>query len=291
MTQAAAKTGLGPTIPVAIEQHYPEHTRIISDHLASSMLPLGVSAFVWMMRITPLRNWFVKAIEKKLPGLCAGLLCRKRYIDEKLGALDPEFEALINMGTGFDTCVYRMGSSRNIPTWEIDFAQNIIQKKNRLTKVLGHIPDHIQLIATDFERDELSPVLSTHGYSADLRTFFIWEAVSQFLTPKGMRTTLGFLSKAPAGSRLVFTYIRKDFLSGDNMYGQEKTYRLAVEKGYWTFGLHPDEVSDFLVPYGWKIVEHLGYDELAETYLEPTGRKLSVLPIERLVLAGKYNDI
>ncbi|MGI9537068.1 MAG: SAM-dependent methyltransferase, partial [Desulfocapsaceae bacterium] len=60
-----------------------------------------------------------------------------------------------------------------------------------------------------------------------------------------------------------------------------------VEKGVWRFGLYPDEVSNFLEPYGWKILEHLGYEKLAEEYLETTGRKLTALPIERIVLAGK----
>ncbi len=153
--------------------------------------------------------------------------------------------------------------------------------------MFGQIPDHIHLIPTDFERDNLSSVLSKNGYSSGLLTFFIWEAVSQFLTEEGIQTTLNFLSKSPKGSRLIFTYILKDFLTGDNLFGQEKTYQLAVEKGYWSFGLSPDEVANFLAPHGWKVLEHLDYDELAEKYLRPTGRNLSTLPIERIVLALK----
>ena len=287
MANVAAKTGLGPAIFVAIEQHYPENKRIISDHLASSMLPSGMRTFVWIMRVTLLRDRFVKTINKKSPGLWAGLLCRKRYIDEKLFELDGQIEAIVNLGAGFDTRVYRMPSSISTPTWEIDLAENIAQKKNRLIKVLGRIPHHIQLIATDFERDDWGSVLSTNGYSSNLQTFFIWEAVSQFLTNAGIQTTFDFLSKARKGSRLIFTYILKDFLMGDNYYGQEQTFQLAVEKGYWAFGLHPAEVSSFLKKYGWKIREHLDYEELAEKYVRPTGRNLSALPIERIVLAEK----
>ena len=50
MTHAAAKTGLIPTVLVAIEQSYPENKRIISDHLALSMLPSGMRAFIWIFR-------------------------------------------------------------------------------------------------------------------------------------------------------------------------------------------------------------------------------------------------
>ena len=149
------------------------------------------------------------------------------------------------------------------------------------------MPTHIQLVSIDFDTDDLNLLLSANGYSSDKQTFFIWEAVSQFLTETGIQTTLNFLSKAPQGSRLVFTYILKEFLTGDALYGQEKTYQQAVEKGFWLFGLHPDEVSSFLGSNGWEVSEHLGYDELADRYLEPTGRNLSVLPIERIVLAVK----
>lgn len=287
MTKAAALSGLAPTIPVAIEQNYPENERIISDSLASSMLPSGVRAFVWVLQYSALREWFVKTIEKKSPGIWAGLLCRKRYIDEKLFELDRECEAIVNLGAGFDTRVYRMPASHTVPTWEVDLPENIALKTNRLAKVFGQIPHHIQLIPADFERDELSSVLSAHRYSSNMQTFYIGEAVLQFLTKAGVQTTLDFLSKAKQGSRLIFTYILKDFITGDNLYGQEKTYQQFVRKGVWGFGLDPGEVSNFLEPYGWKVLEHFEYEELAERYLDATGRKLPALPIERIVLAGK----
>jgi len=43
----------------------------------------------------------------------------------------------------------------------------------------------------------------------------------------------------------------------------------------------------FLQAYGWRVVEHLGYDELHEWYVKPTGRQLDVMLIERMVYAEK----
>jgi hypothetical protein len=42
-------------------------------------------------------------------------------------------------------------------------------------------------------------------------------------------------------------------------------------------------VDNFLSEYGWRLVEHLGYDELAERYMKPTGRELPSMMIERMV--------
>ena len=64
MAQKAAKTGVGPTAIVAIEQNFPEGVRIINDDLAYPILPLGVRAFVWLMRFSSARDWMVRAAEK-----------------------------------------------------------------------------------------------------------------------------------------------------------------------------------------------------------------------------------
>jgi len=84
MTQKAAKTGLGPTTIVAIEQHFPEGARIINDDLAYRILPFGMRAYVWLMRLSSVRDWMVRAAEKKAPGIWAMVMCRKRYIDDKV---------------------------------------------------------------------------------------------------------------------------------------------------------------------------------------------------------------
>ncbi len=46
-------------------------------------------------------------------------------------------------------------------------------------------------------------------------------------------------------------------------------------------------MADFLGVYGWRVLEHLGYEGLAERYVKPTGRKLVSLALERVVYAEK----
>ena len=82
-------------------------------------------------------------------------------------------------------------------------------------------------------------------------------------------------------------YIRKDFLEGRNTYGQKSLYKRYVMSKIWLFGMEPEGVRSFLQTYGWRAVEHLGYEELHESYVKPTGRQLAVMPIERIVYAEK----
>jgi len=87
-----------PIALVALEQYYPEAQRIVDDGLARRMLPLGARLFVSFLRPRSMRDWVVSASERSNPGIWGGLLCRKRYIDEKLVASRNEIEAVVNLG-------------------------------------------------------------------------------------------------------------------------------------------------------------------------------------------------
>jgi len=144
------------------------------------------------------------------------------------------------------------------------------------------------LVPIDFDHEDLATVLASHGYTPEKKTFFIWEGVTQYLTETGVRATFEFLANAPAGSRLAFTYTPRDFIDGEVFYGQEYLHKkMLLKDKLWLFGLDPESVDDFLGEYGWRVLEHLGYDELGERYVKPTGRNLMSMAIERIVYAEK----
>ena len=274
---------------VAIEQYYPEGERIISDELARRILPFGFRAEVLL--IGRYKDWIVRKSEEKVPGLWGGIMGRKRYIDDKTAeAVGRGIEAVVNLGAGFDTRSFRLPALADVPAWEVDQAENIGAKRSRLERLFNEVPSHVTLVPIDFDHEDLATVLASHGYDADTKTFFIWEGVTQYLTENGIRSTLSFLAGAAPGSRLVFTYTPRDFIDGEVLYGQEYLYKkMLLKDKIWLFGFDPEDVDDFLGDYGWHVLEHLGYEELADRYVEPTGRKLEFMAIERIVYAEKLN--
>jgi methyltransferase (TIGR00027 family) len=287
MANEAARTGSGPTTLVAIEQFFPRHQRIVDDRLAASILPLKSRAFLPLLR--PARDWLVRLTEKGAPGVWALMMCRKRYIDEKLIESVGRIGAIVNLGAGFDTRLYRLPALTNTPAWEVDQRENIDAKRSRLLRLFRALPAHVTLVPIDFDHENLSEVLTAHGYSTQIPTFFIWEGVTQYLTEPAVRATLSFLSAAATGSRLVFTYVLKDFLDGQNMFGHEYLYKRYIQKErLWLYGMAPESIKDFLASYGWSLIEDLDFAELAERYVKPTGRILSSTPIERVVYAQKF---
>jgi methyltransferase (TIGR00027 family) len=144
------------------------------------------------------------------------------------------------------------------------------------------------LVALDFERDDLLTSLAEHGYRTDYRAFFIWEGVTQYLTEAGVRRTLEGLRAVAPGSRLVFTYVRREFIDGTNRYGTRTLYRSTRERHrLWHFGLEPDAVADFLAEYGWRLVEQAGPDEFVQRYVQPAGRNLPASQLEWAAYAEK----
>ncbi len=288
MAQAAAKTGSGPTAMVAVEQYFPENQRILTDDLSISMLPLDARVLLGFMSLSWVRNWLIGFAEKNFPGLWALVMCRKRYIDEKLLESVNRIGAVVNLGAGSDTRVYRLQALAHIPAWEIDQQENIDAKRARLQKVCGAVPNHVILIALDFDHDEVCAALTAGGVSNAVPTFFILEGALQYLTEPAVKSIFDFMAKAAKGSRLAFTYVRKDFIDGHTRYGQESLYKRYVQTGTWIVGLeYPDGVVNLLSAHGWRIIEDLGYEELAQRYVKPTGRELSTMAVERVVYAEK----
>jgi methyltransferase (TIGR00027 family) len=289
MANKAAQTIYGPISIVAIEQTYPKAQRLVQDELASQFLPFGLRSLVKFTQWAPLRNLMFSLSEKRAPGVWGGVLCRKRYIDDKLvEALKTDISAVVILGAGLDTHAYRGDALATLPVYEVDLPENIEYKQARLQHLFGKVPAHIKLVGVDLNKQDLGIALASHGYQVKQKSFFIWEAVTQYLTSEGVRKTFSFLSQAGSGSQLVFTYICQDFIDGMARYGLDVLYQAyRIKEQLWQFGLVPERVGTFLEEFGWKEREQMGSREYVEKYVRPSGRLLAVMEIEKAVFAEK----
>ncbi len=284
----AAQTAFGPIVLSAIEHQEPPGRRLVDDDLAASFLPARLRLLVALTRVDALRRAAVAASDRSDPGLWASIACRKRYIDERLSDPVNEFDTLVVLGAGLDTRGYRIARHSDLPVFEVDQQVNVERKSAVVQRVLGATPASVHLVPVDFETDDLMSVLGAHGYRADARTFFVWEGVTQYLTPEAVRATLAQLSGAATGSRLIFTYIRHDFIDGTQRYGADAVYRRFRQRSQvWKSGLVPEAVGELLAEFGWRLVEQAGPSYYRDTYIRPTGRTVSASPIEWTVLAER----
>lgn len=272
----------------AVEQNEPAGRRLVDDDLADLFLPAPLRWLVATTRAAPIRRLMIRGSEWAGPGLWANLACRKRFIADKITESLDDIKAVVILGAGLDTRAYLLNRQVRMPVFEVDLPVNIARKAQAVRRVLGGPPLSVRLVALDFERDDLLTALAEHGYHTDYRAFFVCEGVTQYLTEDGVRRTLDGLRAAAPGSRLVFTYVRRDFIDGTNLYSTRTLYRkVRKRQQLWHFGIEPDEVADFIAEYGWRLVEQAGPDELVARYVEPTGRKLKASQLEWSAYAEK----
>ena len=93
------------------------------------------------------------------------------------------------------------------------------------------------------------------GYDDNLRTLFIWEGVTNYLTESAVDSTLNWCKQATVGSKLVFTYVDKRVLdTPEEFYGTRKIIATLHDAGeQWTFGLEPSSLAEFLSERGLKL--------------------------------------
>jgi methyltransferase (TIGR00027 family) len=273
----------------AVEHLLPARERIVDDALAVRLLPAGLRLTVRACRWPAARRLLIAATDKQASGIWAGVLCRKRYADDQVrAALEAGIEQVVLLGAGLDTRSCRLVAPAGGCAFEVDLPENIADKRDRLQTVLGRVPENVVLIPADFETADLARLLAEHGYRADRPAMFVGEAVSQYLSPQAVHSMFGFLAGAAPGSRLVFTYVRQDFLDGTDLHGAQNAHRAFVtEQRVWRFGLAPEAVADLLAAYGWAEREQVGPQEYLTRYIRPAARALSPSPIERFVCADK----
>ena len=138
------------------------------------------------------------------------LAVRKRHIDEYLKTqIEAGIQQLVILGAGYDARAYRFDALKNgIKVFEVDHPASQKDKLKKLTKIFGQIPEHVTYVAIDFNEQELANRLFECGYSKDLKTLFIWQGVTQYLTPAAVDDTLRFITEnSRKGSAVIFDYV------------------------------------------------------------------------------------
>jgi len=286
----AINTGLSAAFPRAVVMLYPKEKRLFEDPYAEKVLSPFLKFFLFLMRNPKRFNTLMKLREKATPGLMGWLFCRVRYIDDILKAciVEKEIETVINLGVGMDCRAYYIPGIESIRYFEVDHPSVIKQKKVKMGKILGKLPNHVIFVPIDFEKQSLDTELKKAGYNLTSKTLFISEGVTQYISKEANDSTLKYIAQAAPGSKIIFTYILKSFIEGKNIHnGIKAMYKYMRKKNnpLWVFGLDPAEISNYLSKYSLSLIEDIGSEEMEERYMKLVDLGLKVFEIERIALA------
>ncbi|MCF8460557.1 MAG: class I SAM-dependent methyltransferase [Flavobacteriales bacterium] len=267
----------------ALESRKPEHLRICYDPYARHLIRSRFRKVAQTKLITKLIYWFV---ERKGPGLPAGIAARTRYIDDivKQEVANGTKQVVI-MGAGLDMRAFRLKELKDIPVFEVDFPATQQLKQRKLESI--ELPERNQLhyVPIDFMKDELSEVLAKSGYDHSIKTLFIWEGVTMYLNAESVDSTLAFVaSNTGTGTTVYFDYLMQSVLDGRCNYPEAVAVRNTasfnsdgVEK--YSYGIEDSSVEQFLSQRKFKLLEHMTGESLKERYFHGENAKRYVFRI------------
>ncbi|HXB57314.1 MAG TPA: SAM-dependent methyltransferase [Vicinamibacteria bacterium] len=196
-------------------------------------------------------------------GLVLTMTVRTKFNDEHLlqavgeGALQ-----VVNLGAGFDSRAYRFRQAlRNVKVFEVDYGPTQEYKRHRVQEVLGPPPPNVRYVPIDFTREQLADVLGRAGYRTDLRTFFLWEGVTQYIPEEAVLETLRFVAgNSASGSAVVFDYSTRSRLEELPKVSEAERTLQAMVRAWgepWIFGIPEGTTASFVKNAGLDLVENL----------------------------------
>jgi len=267
----------------ALESRRPENLRICYDPYARHLIRSRFRRVAQTRLFTKLLYWFV---ERKGPGLPAGIAARTRYIDDivKQEVANGAKQVVI-MGAGLDMRAFRLEALKDIPVFEVDFEATQQLKQRKLAAIELPERNHLSYVSIDFNKDELGDVLAKSGYDHSVKTLFVWEGVTMYLDAESIDRTLAFIaSNTGNGTTVYFDYLMQSVLDGTCNYPEAVAVRNTesfnsdgIEK--YTYGIEESSISEFLYQRNFKLLEHMTGESLKERYFHGKNAKRYVFRI------------
>lgn len=273
----------------AAESTRPERERVCFDPFAKHFVGLK---FGLLVRSRLLAKMAVACAEIVAPGFVGDIVGRTRHIDELLKThLIDGVEQLVVLGAGYDSRPYRFRElNGRVKTFEVDHPATQKVKMDKVRRVFGLLPENVVYVPIDFERESLEEKLAENGYNRNLRTFFIWEGVTMYLTAEAADRTLAFVAgNSGKGSCIVFDYVFQSFLEGTSRSPDAKLLGRTlsafekidepISSEHFKFGIREGTIRDFLSTRGFDQITEVTGDYLKSEYFNGGSRDRKVLQL------------
>lgn len=170
--------------------------------------------------------------------------------------LNARIPQIVFLGAGYDTRPYRfrddLGETR---IFEVDIQSTQKRKIDILQNNNIDIPEGLTFVSINFETDDLGEVLLKSGFDGSVKTLFIWEGVTYYLSTNAITATLNFIqSHSAQGSVICFDYLAEKIES----MNEAEPYRFVIGS---------NEIEAFLSEHRFAIIDHIDSEEMKKRYL------------------------
>lgn len=266
----------------AIETAKQPDVRLFEDRFATSFLSPRLKFVSELCGSSIINRIIWNFVDSRWPGVLTSGIARTRFIDDEVKLeLKSGAKQVIILGAGYDSRPYRLSEMAAANTFEVDHPSTSAQKQ----KIVN--ANHVRYVPVDFNSESLESKMNAAGYDPHLRSVFIWEGVTNYITENAVDTTLRWCSHAASGSVVIFTYIDDGVLkSPKNFYGT-KTVLKALQKAgeEWTFGIDPSCIAEFLKQRGLILTKDVGASEYRQIYFGRAANRMRGYEFYRIAVA------
>jgi len=240
------------------------------------------------MRFGRMRGLTIRRTDAIMQGLYGVQVCRTRFIDDAIqAAVSIGIGQSVILGAGYDTRASRLAGMERVRVFEVDLELVQEDKKRKLRRRFGRLPENVSFVPIDFGSQRLEAVMAGTSLDPSTQAVYVWEGVTQYLSEQSVQQTLAFIGGSAPGSILVFTYVLKSVIERrSGVQGADRVMEVMAKRNTpWLFGLEPSSVQSFLKPYHLEVKTDAGNAYYQDRYLKPLGRNLAVSECERVVQA------
>lgn len=271
----------------AAEWIYPENQRVCYDKFASHFLGFKFKLISKSKLLTRIALWYAERI---IPHAQNSVVVRHKYMDDYLeDCIDAGIQQLVILGAGYDSRAYRFDKLKEkVMVFEVDHPDTLRVKVNKVKKLFGTLPSHVVYVPVDFNSKKLGDGLFESGYNKNMKTLFIWEGVTVYLTNQGVDETLSFvLRNSGEGSSIIFDYAYQAAFDGTLYTEEARKWRAAFErrKEPPKFALDERNVENFLIARGFAEVKSVSMESLGNAYFGSKGINRKVTHLGGIVHA------
>jgi len=199
---------------------------------------------------------------------------RARYAEDNLEkAIKQGVKQYVILGAGMDTFSFRQpGMMKYLEVFEVDHPATQKFKLQRIAELGWKYPAKLHFIPIDFTKESLVTALtSSSSYDPEVKSFFSWLGVINFLSRDEAFTTLRSITEiAPAGSMIVFDYLDTDAFVPEKMslhMRELKEFLQKIDEPIIT-GFNPSTLGDELANLGFRLHENLSPQDIKKCYLQ-----------------------
>lgn len=222
----------------------------------------------------------VNLIKKSIPkGMLEYVIARTKYIDSIfINSLNQNISQIVFLGAGFDSRSYRFNHLiKTSKIFEVD-TKATQEYKRTILKNKNQVFENINYIEADFEKDNVFEKLIENGYNISVKTLFIWEGVTFYLTINAVKRMLMEIRKNSGRESMICF----DFQTIKNMKDLIKT---GIEETI-KFGIEEGKINEFISSNKYSIIEHLNSKEIEQRFMKKETSDLfgEIAPIMNFIL-------